>query len=101
MSVFRVCLCSGHNFGPFSAEILVNLVHEGLSDKIVVVFFHRVGLLDQNGQILGHVPLQHAIDDSLFESLREQSQLFVAVKFGTVLQTTSPSEDRGNRVGRG
>src|SRR5687768_3767609 len=60
-----------------------------------------VGVVHQDGEILGHVAIFHGLDDLLFQSVAKLDQFFVRVKLPSLDKTTSPGEDRGNRVGGG
>mmetsp|Transcript_18322 Transcript_18322/g.24471 ORF Transcript_18322/g.24471 Transcript_18322/m.24471 type:complete len:322 (-) Transcript_18322:405-1370(-) len=93
--------CSGHDSAPLLLEVLVDLVHEALSDEIVGALGDLVAALDEDGEILSHGTLLDSVDDGLLEGLREESELLVTVELGTVAETTGPREDGGDRVGRG
>ena len=82
-------------------EVHIDLVHEGLGDEVVSALNNLVGALDEDGEILGHEALLNSVDDGLLKRLREQSQLLVAIKLGTMAETTGPGEDGGNGVGGG
>jgi len=45
------------------------------------------------------VTLFNTGDDGVFEGLCEESELFIAIDFGAMLDSTSPGKDRRNRVG--
>ena len=77
----------------------VNRLHEGLSDQEVLALLNSSGSLSENGQVLGHVATLNSGDDGSFESLSEQSELFILVKLGSVQETTSPCENGSNWVG--
>eukprot|EP00354_Favella_ehrenbergii_P012733 CAMPEP_0170461958 /NCGR_PEP_ID=MMETSP0123-20130129/7655_1 /TAXON_ID=182087 /ORGANISM="Favella ehrenbergii, Strain Fehren 1" /LENGTH=452 /DNA_ID=CAMNT_0010727081 /DNA_START=45 /DNA_END=1403 /DNA_ORIENTATION=- len=93
--------CSGHDSAPLLLEVLVDLVHEALSDEIVGALGDLVAALDEDGEILSHGALLDSVDDGLLEGLREESELLVTVELGTVAETAGPREDGGDRVGRG
>lgn len=66
---------------------------EGLShflDKFfsvaILVTGDFVGIVDTQGKVLSHEAFLDCLDDRFLEGLAEISQLFVAVKFGTVLE---------------
>lgn len=67
----------------------------------VAALGHVVGVVDADGQILGHISLLNCLDSSSLESLAEVVELGVVVELGSVHESSSPGEDRGNRVSRG
>lgn len=92
---------SVHNLGPFGLEVGINRFHEGLSDLVVLSFFDLVGAEGKDGEIFGVVSVFNSRDDSVFEGLGEQGQVFVAVELGAMLDSTGPREDGCDRVGGG
>ena len=67
----------------------------------VAVLGHVVGVVHADGQILGHVSLLNGLDSGGLKGLAEGVELLVVVKLGSVHQSPSPGEDRGNRVSGG
>lgn len=59
-----------------------------------------VSSMHANGQIFCHLAVLHAFNGGFFQSMAELGQIRVIVELSSVQETTSPSEDAGNGVGR-
>ena len=92
---------SSHDLAPLLLEVLIDLVHEGLSNEVVGTFGNLVAALDKDGEILGHGALLNSLDDGFFESLAQKSEFLVTIKLSSVAKTTGPSEDGSDGVGGG
>ena len=55
---------------------------------------------DAKSEVLSHVSIFNRLDDNGLKGSREVGELDVVVKFGPLSKTTSPGEDRSDRVGR-
>jgi len=81
-------------------QILGNLVNELESVEVLAALWgHRV--VNADSQVLSHVASLDGLDDDTLACLAPVLQSLVVVELGTVEQTTSPGEHRGDRVGGG
>jgi hypothetical protein len=79
-------------------KVFSDLVHEFLSGKILISG-NIVGVVDANGQVLGHESILDGLDDGSLEGGCEGSKLGVVVKLCSLGETSGPGVDGGNGVG--
>ena len=97
---YRLALSDSCSFGESSVEVLSDLVDE-LEGVEVHGALWRVGVVDDDGQVLGHVTSLDSLDDDTLEGLAPVLELSIVVELGTVEQTTGPGVHGGDRVGGG
>ena len=56
---------------------------------------------DEKGEILCHETRFNCLNAYAFERCRKARQFLIVIKFRAMCETLSPSEDRGDRIGRG
>lgn len=61
--------------------------------------FILVGVGNEDGKILGHSTIFNSFNDGIFQMVTEVVEFLVVIELGSVEETSSPSEDGGNRVG--
>jgi hypothetical protein len=73
------------------------------SDEIagisVAALGHVVSIVNADSQILSHISLLDGLNSCSFQGFAEVVELLVIVELGSVHQSSSPGEDRGDRVG--
>ena len=82
----------------FFLKILINGFEEKFRRQVLVGrhFF----TVDTGRKIFGHLAFFYGLDTNGFKRLAEIDELFVAIKFSAVKETTSPGKDRCHRVRR-
>ena len=84
-------------FAKTLEKVCVDTVESGFMTKDLALL---VGA-DQQREVLGHEAGLDRIDADLLQRLGELRQFLVVVELGAVGEALRPSEDRGDRVGRG
>jgi hypothetical protein len=82
-------------FGKVLPEDFCDLLDE-LNGLAVLLPGDVCGVIDADGQILGHEAVLYGLDDGGLQSVAEVRQLIVAVQLGTVQQSSRPGVDAGN-----
>ena len=90
-----------HSSAHFLGQVLSELVHEVKGVQVVGASDLVDGALDAKGEILGHETGLDGLDADFLQLLAKVDQRLVVVQFTSVGQTPGPSEDGGDRVGRG
>ena len=73
-------------------EAFGNLVEELLGGK-VMFSLDIVGVVDDDGQILGHESVLNGLDNNSFKGSCEGGESFVAVELSSVGKTSRPGEN--------